>query len=107
MLYAVLFIYRTSEVVVRAQGFRPENFLFMVHEIIETLIAESYSGVHYDFQVPCLECLNMVRLMPGPYNHQNIDSRVIFWCSLRLPGPLLGMFKHGKINAWSMKSLKL
>ena len=51
--------------VVRAQGFRPENFLFMVHEIIETLIAESYSGVHYDFQVPCLECLNMVSAKPA------------------------------------------
>ena len=46
--------------IVRAQGFRPENFLFLVHEIIETLIAESYAGVHYDFLVPCLECLNMV-----------------------------------------------
>ena len=82
MLYVVLFIYRTSEVVVRAQGFRPENFLFMVHEIIETLIAESYSGVHYDFQVPCLECLNMVRSMPatGPVG--------VSWCILHCHLPL-------------------
>ena len=68
-----LFIYRTSEVIVRAQGFRPENFLFLVHEIIETLIAESYSGVRYDFLVPCLECLNMVGTnISKPINGQKL-----------------------------------
>ena len=61
MNFPIYVCYSESEVICRAQGFRPENFLFLVHEIIETLIAESYAGVHYDFLVPCLECLNMVR----------------------------------------------
>ncbi|XP_052759659.1 uncharacterized protein LOC128202664 [Mya arenaria] len=47
------------EVIVRAQGFRPENFIFIVHEMIESLINESYAGVKYDFQIPCKDCLNM------------------------------------------------
>ncbi|KAL3862611.1 hypothetical protein ACJMK2_008567, partial [Sinanodonta woodiana] len=49
----------TSEVTVKAQGFRPGNLLFVVHEVFETLISESYSGVKYDFSIPCLDCQNM------------------------------------------------
>ncbi|KAK3609671.1 hypothetical protein CHS0354_035956 [Potamilus streckersoni] len=49
----------TSEVTVKAQGFRPGNLLFMVHEVFETLISESYAGVKYDFSIPCLDCQNM------------------------------------------------
>ncbi|KAH3741006.1 hypothetical protein DPMN_047724, partial [Dreissena polymorpha] len=47
------------EVIVRAQGFRPKNFIFLVHEMIENLIKESYAGVQYDFQIPCKDCLHM------------------------------------------------
>ena len=35
--------------VVTAQGPRPENILFLVHEVFEGLIAESFHGVTYDF----------------------------------------------------------
>ncbi|XP_025083170.1 uncharacterized protein LOC112557488 isoform X2 [Pomacea canaliculata] len=45
-----------TEVQVTAQGFKPENMLFLVHEVFECLISESYSGVTYDFLIPCMEC---------------------------------------------------
>ncbi|CAG2204594.1 E3.2.1.4 [Mytilus edulis] len=45
---------------VKAQGYRPENILFLVDEVISTLIAESYSGVYYDLMIPCIECQNLV-----------------------------------------------
>ena len=45
----------------RVQGPRPENILFMVHEVFEALICESFHGVTYDFFVPCTNCLKMVR----------------------------------------------
>ncbi|XP_071087235.1 uncharacterized protein [Haliotis cracherodii] len=46
-----------SELVVLVQGPRPENILFLVHEIFESLIEESFHGVVYDFLVPCPDCV--------------------------------------------------
>lgn len=54
-MYLLLFTSNT-EVQVTAQGFKPENMLFLVHEVFECLISESYSGVTYDFLIPCMEC---------------------------------------------------
>ena len=51
---------RESELVVLVQGPRPENILFLVHEVFEGLIAESFHGVQYDFLLPCPECNRMV-----------------------------------------------
>ena len=51
---------RDSEVLVRAQGARPENVLFLVHEVFEALISESFHGVQYDFHVPCPGCATVV-----------------------------------------------
>ena len=53
---------RDSELVVLVQGPRPENILFLVHEVFEGLIVESFHGVQYDFMLPCPECSRMVRL---------------------------------------------
>lgn len=44
-----------------AQGPTPENILFMIHEAFESLIMEFFQGVHYDYQLPCPECLKQVR----------------------------------------------
>ncbi|XP_067667740.1 uncharacterized protein [Haliotis asinina] len=51
---------RESELIVRAQGPRPENIVFLVHEVFETLIMESFKGVTYDFLLPCPDCLKLV-----------------------------------------------
>ena len=40
-----------------AQGPRPENVLFLVHDVIDSLIRESFQGVHYEQLVPCPDCI--------------------------------------------------
>lgn len=39
------------------QGPRPENILFMIHEVFESIIEESFNGVSYDLLVPCPDCI--------------------------------------------------
>ena len=52
--------YSDSELVVTVQGPRPENILFLVHEVFEGLISESFQGVTYDYSVPCPDCQKVV-----------------------------------------------
>ena len=61
---------RDSELVVLVQGPRPENILFLVHEVFEGLIVESFHGVQYDFLLPCPECSRMVRLVAKCFHFQ-------------------------------------
>ncbi|KAH3812865.1 hypothetical protein DPMN_141308 [Dreissena polymorpha] len=51
---------RESELILRVQGPRPENIIFLVHEVFEGLISESFRGVTYDYQIPCPDCLKIV-----------------------------------------------
>ena len=44
----------------KAQGPQPENILFLVHEVFEGLIMESFQGVTYDYSMPCPNCVRMV-----------------------------------------------
>ncbi len=44
----------------RVQGPRPENVLFLVHEVLEGLMSESFQGVSHDFLLPCPDCLAAV-----------------------------------------------
>ncbi|WAR28668.1 PATS1-like protein [Mya arenaria] len=50
---------KDTEMVVIAQGPRPDNIQFLVHEIFEGLISESFHGITYDFTMPCPECQKM------------------------------------------------
>ena len=55
---------RDNELMIKCQGLRPENILFVIHETYETLIQESFQesfqDVHYDFsRVPCPEYLKV------------------------------------------------
>ncbi|PVD34730.1 hypothetical protein C0Q70_06007 [Pomacea canaliculata] len=45
------------QLLVQVQGPRPENIIFLVHEVIESLIEESFYGVVYDFLLPCPDCM--------------------------------------------------
>ncbi|XP_041374603.1 uncharacterized protein LOC121387519 [Gigantopelta aegis] len=58
----ICLIYQTreSELVVKAQGPRPENIVFLVHEVFENLIAESFQGVTYDYYLPCPDCMKLM-----------------------------------------------
>ena len=51
-----------KEMLVRVQGPRPENVLFLIHEVIESLVVESFSGVSYDFLIPCPDCIKKTRV---------------------------------------------
>nr|KAG5692964.1 hypothetical protein BaRGS_032396 [Batillaria attramentaria] len=74
-----LYLSLDTEVQVKAQGFKPENMLFLVHEVFECLISESYAGVHYDYLIPCMECMAQVcvpiALMP-PDRNSDFDDHL-------------------------------
>ena len=46
-----------KELIVRVQGAQPENILYVVHDVIQSLIAESFQGVSYDYLLPCPDCI--------------------------------------------------
>lgn len=39
------------------QGPRPENVLFLIHEVFESIIEESFNGVSYELFLPCPDCV--------------------------------------------------
>ncbi|CAD5120940.1 DgyrCDS9493 [Dimorphilus gyrociliatus] len=65
-----------TTVLVRAQGLKPDNVLFLVHEVFETLIAESFSGVRYDYSIPCPECLRYFSADPSMIPGQRIRKAI-------------------------------
>ncbi|GFN74887.1 leucine-rich repeat serine/threonine-protein kinase 1, partial [Plakobranchus ocellatus] len=61
---ALLLQVGNTEVMVTARGFKPQNTLFLVHEVFECLISDAYSGVSYDFSIPCADCVSELTLDP-------------------------------------------
>lgn len=43
---------------VKVHGIKPENIIFIIHEVIETLINESFHGIKYDYSFPCPDCIS-------------------------------------------------
>ena len=52
-----IFFSDSKELVVLVQGPRPENILFLIHEVFESIIEESFNGVSYELFVPCPDCI--------------------------------------------------
>jgi hypothetical protein len=48
---------KKATIEVKVQGTKPENIMFLIHEVIVTLITESFNGIKYDFSFPCPECV--------------------------------------------------
>lgn len=48
----------TSTIEVKVQGVKPENVVFLIHEVIETLIHDSYKSIKYEFSFPCPDCID-------------------------------------------------
>ena len=46
---------------VRVHGVKPTNLALMLHEVLETLISESFGGIHYEYSVACPHCVNEER----------------------------------------------
>ena len=49
---------KTPDITVRVQGSKPQNIIFLIHEVIDTLIAEYFHGIKYDYSFPCPECVD-------------------------------------------------
>ena len=57
-----------SMIEVRVKGIKPENIVFLIHEVIETLIQESFNGIQYDYSFPCPECVDAKSPDPCLFN---------------------------------------
>ena len=49
---------KNSMITVKVQGSKPENIIFLIHEVIETLINDFFHGIKYDYSFPCPECVD-------------------------------------------------
>ena len=52
-----------DSVTVDVHGVRPKNMLLLIHEAIEGLITEFFSGIQYEYKIPCPYCLEEVDYM--------------------------------------------
>lgn len=51
---------RDNIIKVKCIGIQPENLVFLIHEVLESLIAESFNGVTFDFSFPCPDCYDNI-----------------------------------------------
>ena len=90
---------RDKELLLRVQGPRPENILFMVHEVrrvcagenrsrdghnvahttenvqvLETLIGEFFHGVVYDLSIPCVDCVRQGSQDPHMFSAKQVHT---------------------------------
>lgn len=61
---ALIQIKNALSIQIKVQGVRPENIIFVIHEVIETLVNESFNGLKYDFSFPCPECVDALSAEP-------------------------------------------
>jgi len=71
--FIICVIFSKAEVLVKVCGPHPENTLFLVHEVFEALISESFNGVHYDYFIPCVDCIKAVCV------HRNVLLWMIYF----------------------------
>ncbi len=55
-----IIIFLDQHIVIKIQGIRPDNILFLIHEVFEGLVNESFFGVTYDIAFPCPDCVELV-----------------------------------------------
>ena len=60
--FYLYFLYRETEVTVKVVGVKPENILLLVHEVFEGLITDFFQGIKYEYHLPCMDCIRVVRL---------------------------------------------
>jgi hypothetical protein len=49
---------KKSLISIKVQGIKPENIIFIIHEVLEALINESFHGIQYDYEFPCPDCVD-------------------------------------------------
>ncbi|XP_033749950.1 uncharacterized protein LOC117334433 [Pecten maximus] len=73
---------------VKVQGPRPDNLLFFIHEVFESLIKESFSGVAYDCKIPCPDCVNQYVKDPHMFKESGVRR------AMELKAPFLQCHKY-------------
>ena len=63
---------KDSELLIKVQGPRPENVLFLIHDVLESLIGEFFSGVSYDVSVPCADCVRAASQDPHMFTARTV-----------------------------------
>lgn len=53
------------KITVKVHGVKPENIVWVLHEVLETLINEFYNGIDYEFSYSCPECV--LSQQPDPF----------------------------------------
>ncbi len=49
---------RKQTINIKVQGVKPENIIYVIHEVIEVLVNESFHGIEFDYSFPCPDCIN-------------------------------------------------
>ncbi|XP_060080095.1 uncharacterized protein LOC132559485 [Ylistrum balloti] len=73
---------------VKVQGPRPDNLLFFIHEVFESLIKESFYGVAYECKIPCPDCVNQYVKDPHMFKESGVRR------ALELKAPFLQCHKY-------------
>ncbi|XP_069138297.1 uncharacterized protein [Argopecten irradians] len=73
---------------VKVQGPRPDNLLFFIHEVFESLIKESFYGVAYDCKIPCPDCVSQYVKDPHMFKETGVRR------AMELKAPFLQCHKY-------------
>ena len=49
---------KKKSIEIKVNGIKPENIIFLIHEVIETLAQQSFHGIQFDFSFPCPDCVD-------------------------------------------------
>ncbi|CAF3553209.1 unnamed protein product [Rotaria sordida] len=63
-------------IIIKIQGVRPDNILFLIHEVFENLVNESFFGVTYDIAFPCPDCLDSRINEPWQFSSSLINRAI-------------------------------
>jgi leucine-rich repeat kinase 2 len=62
---------------IKVQGSKPENIIYVIHEVLEVLINESFNGIEYDCSFPCLDCVDAHVLDPHMFKVSLIKRAIV------------------------------
>ena len=74
MTYHEFPLYSSSVVMVKVFGQRPENILLLIHEVFESLIADFFRGVRYEYKIPCRDCIEIRTEEPTLFSSKVSDG---------------------------------
>ncbi|CAH1774243.1 unnamed protein product [Owenia fusiformis] len=71
-----------SKLQIEAMGVKPDNMILLIHEVIESLLYESFHGVKYKYMLPCKDCIkeevNSPMMFTSDILRRVVDRRALF-----------------------------